>query len=476
METLKAYFSSIDPQLFNHVRGRPKEFIDLYREQNFINEQVFEKALCGNQYNEKYYSELKSRTLKILQAFAIVSDEKGEILVNKNFHKAQKKYLLGHKFLTKGQRKEGIRLLKQAYQIAVDFDFSHLACELASILYHDHVYYNKSKRMANFYANKMKEFLQNYTAEKEAEYFFFNIVGNVNKLTSIKLLEDAYHNILQNKGNSVKYNVYAATLDVLCGLYLGEHERVINRCKNVLNHFETKKGVYHSHYLFFFRNKGTAQTALQEYEGASESYQKAEKYTSNIPYNFYTLQFYKTLNALHAGQYKLAYDLYQKNKRCKVENIRQQFAIVEAYLYFLYYIGYLHMDKKFRVGKYLNETFKAQQNKQVDNVNIIIAELLVYLIKNRGKFIDRIEAVQDYSKRHLKNKETRRARWFIKILCLMAHPKVNFHPVALQRRAKQFIDLLKKNPARLGENFSGEIIPFEQLLDMILEKVMRKVA
>jgi len=351
-----------------------------------------------------------------------------------------------------------------------------LACELASVLHHDHIYYNKNKRLANYYSNKVKEFLQDYIAEKEAEYFFFNIVGNINKLTSINLLEEAYFNICKNKGNSLKYKVYVSMMDVLCGLYSREHERVINTCTTILNYFKIKKGVYESQYFFFLQNKGTAQTALKLYKTADESYQKAEKYTSNKPYNFYIVQFYKTLNAFHAGQYELAYNLYQKNKRCKNESIRQQFAIVEAYLYFLYYTGYLHMDKKFRVGKYLNETFKAQQSKQVDNVNIIIAELLVYLVKNRGKFIDRIESVEDYSKRHLKTKETRRARWFIKILCLMAHPRVNFHPVALQRRAKQFIDLLKKNPARLGENFSGEIIPFDKLLDMILEKVMKKVA
>lgn len=476
MEILKSYFSSIDPMLFNHVSGKPREFIDLFRSENFLNEKVFEKALCGENYNERYYSELKSRTIKILQALVIISDEKGEILVNKNFHKAQKKFLLGHKFLTKGQREEGIRVIKQAYKIAVDFDFSHLACELASILYHDHVYYNRNKRVATFYANKMKFFLNNYSAEKEAEYFFFNVVGNAEKLTSADLLKKAYDNIAKIKRGSTKYKVYAAILNVLCGFYSGEHKRVIEVCNETLNYFEGRKGVYNSQYYFFIRNKGTAETALGRYEEANRSYERAEKYADNKPHNHCTLQFCKTLNALHAGQYETAYNLYQKNKRCKIESIRQQFAIVEAYLYFLYSTGHLNMNKKFRLGKYLNETFNAQKNKEVDNVNIIIAELLVYLVKNRGKFIDRIESVQDYSKRHLKSKETRRARWFIKILCLMAHPKVNFHPVALQRRAKQFIYLLKKNPARLGENFSGEIIPFEQLLDMIIEKVMKKAA
>ena len=126
--------------------------------------------------------------------------------------------------------------------------------------------------------------------------------------------------------------------------------------------------------------------------------------------------------------------------------------------------------------KYLNETFKAQKDKQGNNINILIAELLVYLAKDRDKFIDRIEAVKDYSYRHLKSPSAQRAKWFIKILCLLPHAKVNFHPVALRRKAKRYIDLLQSHPVRMGEGFAVEFIPFDQLLLMIENKIMKKVA
>ncbi len=171
MEKLKAYFLNIDTQLFNHVSGKPKEFIDLFRGQHFLTEKAFAQAFCREKYNEKYYSDIRSRTLKILQALAIVSDAKRDFLVNKNFYKCQKKFFLGQKMLMRGQREEGIRLIKQAYQLAVDFDFMHMACELASILQHDHVYYNCDKRLSKYYAERVKYFLNNYTAEKELAVF-----------------------------------------------------------------------------------------------------------------------------------------------------------------------------------------------------------------------------------------------------------------------------------------------------------------
>ena len=130
----------------------------------------------------------------------------------------------------------------------------------------------------------------------------------------------------------------------------------------------------------------------------------------------------------------------------------------------------------FRVGKYLNETFKAQTDKQGDNINILIAELLVYLARDRGKFIDRIEAVQHYSYRHLKGEDTKRAKWFFKVLCMVAHPKVNFHPIALRRKAKRYIDLLESHPVRMGKDFAIEIIPYEQVLEIIMVQLGRKAA
>ena len=292
----------------------------------------------------------------------------------------------------------------------------------------------------------------------------------------VGFLSEAVQDVNQLKGDSVVCKYYKTSINVLYNLYTGNYEGVISSCSGAFRFFETKEGAYPAHFFFVLTKRGIAQTALGKYSEAAKSYQKADPYTKNKPYNAYALQYYKTLNALHAGQYQMAYDLYQQNKRCKIEDIRQQFAIIEAYLCFLNHTGYLQLDKIFRMRKYLNDTFKAQEDKQGSNINILIAELLVYLAKDRDKFIDRIEAVKDYSYRHLKSKDTQRAKWFIKILCMLPHPKVSFHPEALKRRAKRYIDLLESHPVRMGEGFAVEVIPFHKLLDMIVDKLMRKVA
>lgn len=75
---------------------------------------------------------------------------------------------------------------------------------------------------------------------------------------------------------------------------------------------------------------------------------------------------------------------------------------------------------------------------------------------------------------YFKGKETRRARWFIHILCLL--PRANFHPIALLRHAKKQIDNLEKHPIYMGDNLSIEIVPFGDLLEILLKQLAVRAA
>ncbi|MEM1321204.1 MAG: hypothetical protein AAGG75_13195 [Bacteroidota bacterium] len=477
MKGLKSYFSGITPALFEHISGKPREFIDQFRAHNFLTEEAFKEHICEGKHNDSYYRKRKANAVKIMQVLFLISNAKGGSLVKKKYDECQKKLTVAHKFISEGARVEGIRLVKDAHKIAVEYDFSYLACELSSILHRYHAYYSRNIKSVQHYAGQVQKYLDNYTAEKQGEFYFNQIiVDQARSIVREDFLLEAIQQLSKQKGESVRFTFIKASINVLYRLYTGEYIELIANCTTALRFFATQEGAYPSYHFFLLYNQGIAQTAIGAYTKAEESYQSAELYTENKPFNHSILQYYKTLNALHAGQYPLAYELYQQNKRCKIDDIRAQFAIIEAYLCFLSHTGYLKLDKIFRMGKYLNETFGAQEDKQGSKINILIAELLVYLARDRGKFIDRIEAVKDYSYRHLKSSDTRRAKWFIKILCLLPHRQVSFHPVALQRKAKRYIELLKSHPVRMGEGFAVEIIPFEQLLEMIALQLKKRVA
>lgn len=474
METLKAYISLVEPQLLNHITGKVKDFILTFRDGHYVSEEAFIKEICGENYNRRHYFYLKSSAIKMLQALAMVSRSNGVNSLKKKLDLCRKNFTIGQKFLEQGIRNEGIELIKEAHKLAVQYEFVHLASELSSILYYNHLYYQRNTRKAKIYAAMVNQYAEWYLAEKKIEHYFFPIIGKMGSSLKNYDIEDALIAIKEIKTGGSKCTIYKAMLEVLHGLNTSDFKLVLNTCKKTLDYLKDKKGIYSSHHLFFWMNIGKAHVVKGNYQLAAESFNHSESFIVSKSINQYILQLHKALNALHAGEYQYAYELYLKNRKCRFEVVREQFAIIEAYLCYLSYMGFLKLKHSFRIGKYLNETFKAQTDKEGSNVNIIIAELLVYLGRDRGKFIDRVEAVNNYSYRHLKSNDTKRAKRFIKILCML--PKVNFHPVALQRAAKRHIDFLKKHPISMGQNIAIEILPFDRLLDMIFQQLKRKAA
>lgn len=474
METIKSYLAIIDPQLINQLSGKPAEFVRLLQQNKPETEEIFIQEICGKNKDKSYYQVLKSRTKKILQILAIFSTLKGASEAKKKLDNCHKNFVAGQKFLTAGKRTEGLRLIKKAWRLAVDYDFVHLACELASILYHDQAYYQKNEAKANYYAAQVEYHLSNYLAEKKIEHHFYQMILQKSRSAQLLALEKTLGQIDEYPGKSIKYKVYVATLQVTYHFHKISYESVIHTCNKTLVFFESKKGVYSSYQQLFFSKRGLAQMAIRKYDDATESFQKASVHVPKKSFNDYLLRLYQTLNALHSKQYKVAYQMFQQSKRCSFTPIVQQFIIIEAYLCFLSHQGYLQLDRKFRLGKFLNEIIKAQADKEEGNINVLIVELLVYLTRNCRKFIDRIDAISNYSYRHLQGEETKRAKRFIKILCLM--PRANFNPIALKRIASRQIKYIEDHPLHLGDNFAIEVIPFEDLLAMIMQDLERKAA
>ncbi|MEM9824824.1 MAG: hypothetical protein AAF985_27305, partial [Bacteroidota bacterium] len=316
------------------------------------------------------------------------------------------------------------------------------------------------------YSKEMNQYADNYLAEKKIEDQFYKVVSQMTRSFSPEPVILAIQRANHWKGTSVRYKVFLTTLHIYYGFNTGDYERIIKNGESAIEMLKDKKGVYNTQYHSFFKDVGVAQMATGQYIKAQKSLERSANYVSKKSYNSYLLQFYSAMNLLRAGCYQKAFNLYQQHKNCHYEKIRRQFAIIEAYLHFMVYTGRLKMNRPFRMRKFLNDTFNCRADKSGEGVTIIIAELLMYFAKDRGKFIDRVDTVKNYSYQHLRGPETQRAKWFIRILCTL--PRANFHPIALTRLAKKQIENLKVTSNGVGQNFAIEIIPFGDLLDMIM--------
>ena len=106
------------------------------------------------------------------------------------------------------------------------------------------------------------------------------------------------------------------------------------------------------------------------------------------------------------------------------------------------------------------------------NIPILVLQLLFYLQrKDYDKVIDRLETIEKYCSRYLrKDKCTYRSNCFIKMLLQI--PKAKFQKAEIIRKASPFLEKLgKKSIAIANQAFEIEIIPYEDLWELVLKEL-----
>lgn len=467
MKKIQAYLAIIDPRLLHQIKGKSAEFIQAFKKYKPDSEEEFMKRFCGDNYSKDQYHKLKSNTIQELQSILLTNPTKGGSPLQKKFDFCSKKFLVGQKLLNNGYRNEGIRVIKQAHTEAVEYNFVHIACETSSHLAHHALYKENNPEKAALYAAQTDKYVNDYTAEKESRYLFHQIYTQSKKHLRPEDLKKALTKVQQLKGTSLRCIFYEYRLRILYGLHTNDYAMVTQECEKALIYFKDKKGVYSSSFLFFYLTAGITYIAQSRYEDAEERLTQAMTWAPKNSRNDLILQFYRTLTALHAGQYDRAYDYFLQYKNCSDSKIQQQFTIIEAYLYFLLSKGYTETDKPLRISKNLNKLLRIPLDKNHQDTSILIAQLLFFLTRDRNKFIPHVALAKAFSTQQMADKGFERVKIFIKILSLL--PKANFHGLALQQLAKSHIQKLQNHPVQLGNDMALEIIPFEVIVEMILK-------
>ncbi|MEO1515077.1 MAG: tetratricopeptide repeat protein [Bacteroidota bacterium] len=476
MEELKVYISNIDPNLLNSIGGRPGELIALIQSEKFISEKALATHLFDGKWSYQNYLNLKNKTRKILSAFFLISPPKKNNELLKKIRQCRQIYFTAMYLIEIGKRAEAHKMLIKAGKIAEEYGLTRLAYQSAIELMAAASLGGKRSKYVSY--NKLAESLfQDLEAEDAAEREYYELVLSMNskKGLSKKLLDKCLEQVAKYDSNSVKFLQYSCMIAIFKHLHTADYQAIVQAATKALRRLQNRKGVYRSVLQFIVKNQAIAHTALGEYDQAERLLRQAEEYAPAHSYNLAILRYYQAVNALHSGDYQAAYQLYRQQRKTKYLQLREQWQVMAVYMYFLKKVGRLDTGTdRFPIGRYLNEAHEVAHDKKGNNLNVRIGELLYHLVNDRGRFIDRVEAIDAYSYKHLRGPDTRRAKWFIHILCLM--PQADFNPLRLVRLAKRYVEYLQDNPLHMGDKLAVEIIPFNILLSILLKELQRKVA
>ena len=259
-----------------------------------------------------------------------------------------------------------------------------------------------------------------------------------------------------------------------------DYEKVNQVCDRAISFFEAKDYQANVALQVFYYHKIVTKTQQKDYESGKTTAERGLNLVDEGSSNWFLYQEWFFLLSMHTGNYAMAFKIYftvVKHKRYKFQPApnKEFWNIYEAFLYFLFLIGKLEGEEekavfeKFRYAKFLNNTPIFSSDKRGMNIPILIAQTIILIARQEfSKAMDKIASLQRYTSRYLTHNDAFRSNCFIKMLVQI--PISSFHPVAVERKAKKYVEKLHSEPMEIAEQAREvEIIPYEDLWSIIVD-------
>ncbi|MCB9082055.1 MAG: hypothetical protein H6555_10130 [Lewinellaceae bacterium] len=247
-------------------------------------------------------------------------------------------------------------------------------------------------------------------------------------------------------------------------------------CEEALDYFQHFRFTVNNAVGIFMRQLFILYWQQGQLEKAKTLLQRAEIHSSEQGIGWFANYRYYILSCLYTGEYDEAWVTYHaviSRERFAVlpEYYQENWRIFGAYLEYLRATSHLPLRKPnrhFRLYKFLNEVPRYSRDKQGYNIPVLIIQILFMLQQKKyDQVIDRMEALEKYAQRYLRQDETIRSYYFLKMLLKI--PEADFQAAGAQRKAAGFYQKLKSVPLDVAyHSIIVEILPYETLWEMAL--------
>jgi len=452
-------------------------------------ETAIAKALTGRSTQSGDYRRLKSDLIDRLVASLFLVD-----LSLPSYNSRQRAYFEVHKnwaaakiLLGKNARTAGIQLAEQTYRQARRYEFNDQAFDISRNLrlIFATVVGNQAKYAS--YATACQELQQIVALENQAEALYAQLISEyyrkkADKSLLIQQAESAYQELAPLLADCDSYNLhlYTGLLRISVHTAAADFARAAVVCDEMIAFFEQKDYTASVPLQIAYYQKMVCHFQLRKFGELSSFVDRGLELLQEGSYNWFKFQETYLLLALHTGQYSVAYAIYQHARdharfSLLPAEVQEYWRILAAYLQYLAELGEIpaaandERFTKFRIGRFINQTPLFSKDKRGLNVSILLVQILFLIARNRyEETVDKIDAIEQYCRRHLYREDTLRAFYFIK--ALLELPKNSFHKTAVERHAARHLERLAQHPLEeAGQaNFLTEIIPFEILWEYVV--------
>jgi hypothetical protein len=473
IDTETKYFLFYEKILSNEIRNDTEAKIAL----NYP-----KKSPAFLKFKERY-------TKKVLDYILLFEASiKSNEFINEEFYRLLKLYTAGKIILYKQQFSNATIIFKYIIDSATKHDFLDLQLYSSIELRKLYGFLKPDKKLFKFYAEKSieieVEFLKRLTLDQiydKVSHDFTAIqlkdVDQFKKETldkGVKLLEiikDSSSIISKTKAYEIVSFAYTIN---------NQLEDSINISKESISLLQQSESSPKYKIHLAYKDIVSAYLKLKDFDSATLYLHKTLALFTQKNINYFRMKSLEYLLYAFSKDYNNLFIITLEvlnSKELKQHNaLLEEWKLREAFVNLLIEANkidekYLNSTKykKFRLNRFLNEVNHFAKDKRGINISIHVVELMHFLIrKEYDKLIDRLDALNQYTYRYLRNDSTLRSNCFIKMLLKI--PEAEYHPIRTARYVSKYEKKLLQNPLEiLLKSVDVEIIPFENLWEIIIE-------
>ena len=436
-------------------------------------------------------NKLKERMLD--SVFLLDFKEPGFSDRQKAYFECYKKWAAAMILVMRNAKVSGIDLLEKLLRHSIRFEFTELTCDILRIL---RIHYSTTGGDLKKYENireQLHYYQEIWNMENQVEDFYTELISRYvnSKATKMEVSEQAklYYSVVKpdlEKCDSFKLQLFGRMIQVFGYSSVNDYVTTARLCEEAVRFFDKKDYDSGIPLQIFYYNLITCYLQLREFEKGRVIIERCQTLVEAGTFNWFKLQELFFLLAMHTAHYEAAAQvLEQVMDDPRFENqsfqITEIWKIYQAYIHFLVKTNQLspnslalQRNTKFKLGKFLNETPVFSKDKRGMNIPILIVQIL-YALADRDyeQCIGRMEGIEKYCSRYLKQNDTFRSNCFIKMLLQI--PAYAFHRERVARHTQKLYEMLCSVPMEVAnQTYEIEIIPYEALWQLTvssLEKV-----
>lgn len=394
--------------------------------------------------------------------------------------------------VAKGAHLSAMELCQKIITISIQYEFVDLILDVAKQIRLYHGTIDGDRKKFDYYNGLYQYYEQALIAENKVEEYFCD-------LTVDSIRQKASHQDIYNKALLLfpeldeyleKYPFFrlqflGRMIKIAAFMAANDYRKTLDICEEGLNFFEQKDFEVKIPLSVFLHQKLVCHIQLKQFEAGKAAAKKSLGMIPEGTFNWFKNHELHFLLAMHTREYKDAYvnwNIATTHKKFKYldDNSQEKWTLYGFFLHYLTLLDKLKTPEEetkfnnFRLGKFLNLVPTYSQDKRGLNIPILIAQILFLVLKKEyDLLIDRMETIEKYCSRYLKQDDAFRSNCFIRMLLQL--PEAGFHQAAVVRKAQKYLDKLRTVPLEIAaQPFEIEIIPYEDLWQFVLDSLENK--